>query len=298
MFQNFFTRRFAIALAFASALALALAGCDQEAMLQRMVPQEEAALAKELVAKIAAKDFTAVDERLASNLRTPEARAQLEQLATLLPPERPKSIRVVGSHTMSKSETTTYDLTFEYEYPQRWLLVNTVLQKRNGKLTLEGIHLTPIAQSLETINRFTFDGKGIPHYLVFVFAIVIPAFVIYALIMCVRTKLPRRKWLWLLFVAFGVVQFKFDWTTGAWAVQPIAFLFLGGGFAKMGPVAPYIFTLAFPLGAIAFMVKRRSLLSANDATPLAQADVPSALNSQERSKERHGEEDRNREHPR
>ncbi|MCZ8233722.1 MAG: hypothetical protein O9335_01060 [Inhella sp.] len=245
-----------------SLLALLLTGCSQEALFERFVPQEESALAKELIAKMAAKDFAAVESRLAGPLKTPDLREKLEQMSSLLPPEPPKSVKTVGANTSTSSAATTYNLTYEYEYPDRWIIATTVLERRDGQLILEGIHFMPSSQSLAATNAFTFKGKGIAHYTVFALAIAIPLFIVYALFVCARTKLPKRKWLWLLFVAAGVVQFQFDWTSGAWGVQPISFALLGAGFAKAGPVAPYVFTLAFPLGAIVFLLKRRSMLKA------------------------------------
>ncbi|MBQ0945532.1 hypothetical protein KAK07_19490 [Ideonella sp. 4Y16] len=127
------------------------------------------------------------------------------------------------------------------------------------------MHVTPRSTSLEAENAFTFDGKSALHYAVLVLAVGIPLFVVYALIACVRTQIPKRKWLWLLFVAVGMVQFRFNWTTGAWGVHPFSVALLGAGFAKAGPVAPYIFTLAFPLGAFVFLMKRRSFAQPADA---------------------------------
>jgi hypothetical protein len=78
-------------------------------------------------------------------------------------------------------------------------------------------------------------------------------------VVCARTRLAKRKWLWLVFVALGVVQFQFNWTTGAWGIQPLAFLLLGAGYTQAGPVAPLVFTLAFPLGALVFLARRKAL---------------------------------------
>jgi len=239
-------------------LSLALAACDQEAAFEKLVPKEEAALAKELIAKLVGKDFVAVEAQLAPNLKTAQLRSQLEEMAARVPPAAARSVRTVGSHTMTTPSHTTYDLTFEYEYPESWLVANVVLERRDGRLVVQGMHFTPNKQSLEALNRFTFQDKGLLHYVVFVLAIIIPATVVYALIMCVKTKIPKRKWLWLLFIAVGLVQFKFNWSTGAWGVQPLSFALFGAGFFKAGPVAPLIFTLAFPLGALAFLVRRRS----------------------------------------
>lgn len=244
-------------------LAVLLAGCDQEAMFEKFVPKEESTLARELIAKLAAKDFAAVESRLDSSLRTPDVREKLEQIARALPAEEPKSVRTVGINTNTSGAATTYNLTYEYEYPEGWVVANAVLERRDGQVTLQGIHFLPAKQSLAATNRFTFEGKGITHYVVFALAIAIPVFIVYALVVCARAKLPKRKWLWLLFVAVGLVQFQFNWTNGAWGVQPISFALLGAGFTQSGPAAPYIFTLAFPLGAIVFLLKRRSLLNSN-----------------------------------
>lgn len=234
-------------------------------MFEKFVPKEESALAKELIAKLSAKDFAAVESRLDIKLRTPDVRGKLEQMARALPTGEPKSIRMVGTNTSTASAATTYNLTYEYEYPEGWVVANAVLERRDGQVTLQGIHFLPSKQSLAATNRFTFEGKGIAHYIVFALAIAIPLFVVYALVLCARTKFPKRKWLWLLFVAVGLVQFHFNWTNGAWDIQPVSFALLGAGFTQAGPVAPYIFTLAFPLGAIVFLAKRRSLLKSNDA---------------------------------
>lgn len=244
--------------------AVLLAGCDQQAMFDKLAPSEEVAVAKDLVAKLAARDFTSIQASFGSALQTPDVRDKLEQVASLFPPEKPKAIRTVGANTMWMNSVATYNLTFEYEFPEKWLVVNTVLERKDGKLTLEGIHVTPTQQSLETLNAFSFEGKGLFHYIVFAAAIAIPVFVLYVLVLCARTKIAKRKWLWLLFVAVGVVQFHFNWTTGAWLVQPVAFSLLGAGFAKVGPVAPWVFTLAFPLGAIVFLYRRRSLKGSHD----------------------------------
>ncbi|MGE4049469.1 MAG: hypothetical protein AB7F38_00255 [Piscinibacter sp.] len=244
---------------------LAAAGCDQQAMLEKFVPQEEAAIAKEVIGKLAERNFDAAERSLADHLRTPDVQSKLAELARVLPEVKPKSVRTIGAHTMKTDSHTTYNLTFEYEFPESWVLANVVLERRGQNLVVQGLHLTPNKQSLETVNRFTFEGKGLLHYVVLALALLIPVVVIYAFVLCVRTKLPKRKWLWLVFIAVGIVQFQFNWTDGAWAVQPISFAFLGAGFFRAGPSAPYIFTLAFPLGALLFLLKRQAQPRTADA---------------------------------
>jgi hypothetical protein len=246
-------------------LALLLAACDEEAMFDTFVPKEEAALAKRVISQLAARDYASVEAQLDPSLRSPDLRSKLEEIARQVPSGEPTNIRTVGAHTNSTNSVTSFNLTFEYQYKDSWLLANAVLERRDGKVVVQGIHVTPRTRSLETENAFTLAGKSALHYAVLALAVAIPLLVVYALVACVRTKVPKRKWLWLLFVAVGLVQFQFNWTTGAWGIQPISFALLGAGFSKAGPVAPYIFTLAFPLGALVFLKKRRSFAQPVDA---------------------------------
>jgi hypothetical protein len=55
------------------------------------------------------------------------------------------------------------------------------------------------------------------------------------------------------------MRINFNWSTGAWSFQPLAFNLLGAGFHASGPYAPWIFDFGFPAGAMMFLIKRRSL---------------------------------------
>ncbi len=238
---------------------IVLAGCDQQAMFDKFIPQEEAAIAKRLLSQLAAKDYDSVEKQLDPSIQAPSIRGTLEQMAAVFPVGDPKSITTVGSNILTSGGSTTYNLTFEHEYARLWLLTNVVLQRRNGQITVLGLHVNPMTQSLKQVNRFTFEGKGLTHYIIFVLAIGVPIFILYALVLCFKTPISKRKWLWLLFVAFGLVQFSFNWTNGGYGVQPISFLLFGAGYFQAGPFAPFIFRIAIPVGAIVFLVKRRSL---------------------------------------
>jgi hypothetical protein len=117
-----------------------------------------------------------------------------------------------------------------------------------------------MAQSLQEYNRFALVGKNAIHYIVLSLVVAVPLFIVYALVLCLKTPIARRKWLWMLFIALGFSRLSFNWTDGAYKIQPISFSLLGAGFLKAGPYAPWIFTVAVPVGAIVFLVKRRSLV--------------------------------------
>ncbi|HYH42245.1 MAG TPA: hypothetical protein VD867_09695 [Burkholderiales bacterium] len=238
-----------------------LAGCEQQAAFEKFVPKEEAAAAKVILSRLAAKDYAEVERQMDPSVQAPSVRGSLEQVAALFPAGEPKSVHTVGSYTSTFNALTTYNLTFEHEYSDLWLLTNVVLQRRAGQLTLLRLQANLMKQSLKDTNRFTFEGKGPIHYIVFALAVAIPLFIVYALVLCFRTPIAKRRWLWVLFVALGFVQLSLDWATGAFDIQPLSFALLGAGFFQAGPYAPYLFNVSIPVGAIVFLARRRSLIA-------------------------------------
>ena len=256
----YFMRRLIVLL-----LPIVLLGCDRDAMFEKFIPKDEEAIAKGLIAKLSARDYPAVEAKVDKSLQSSDMRRKLEEIAELIPAEVPKSTHTIGAITNKFNEVTEYGLTIEYEYSESWLVATVSMRRSNDALTVFGIHVAPHKQSLETENAFSFTGKGWLHYVVICLAIIIPVLVVYAIVMCARTRIAKRKWLWLLFVAVGVFQLQLNWTTGAWSIQPLYFLLLGAGFSKGGPAAPLILAVAFPLGAVLFLLKRQSLRQVDSA---------------------------------
>jgi hypothetical protein len=240
-----------------------LAGCNQQEMFDKFVPKEESAIAKEVLSRLAAKDYSAVERQLDPSIQAASVQGALEQMASMFPGGEPKGVTTIGADTTTINGLTTYNLTFEHEYSNAWLLTNVVLQRRDGQVTILGLHVRPMKQSLKELNRFTFEGKSALHYIVFALAVAIPLFIVFALVLCFRTPIAKRKWLWLLFVALGFVQFRLNWTDGAYGIQPFSFALLGAGFFRTGLYAPIIVNIAIPIGAIVFLLKRRSLVAKN-----------------------------------
>lgn len=237
------------------ALIASLTACDQQAMIDKIAPQQEVALVKQLFAQLAARDYESVEKQLDPSLQTPTLRGALEDVAGQFPAGPPLSIRIIGSRTQFTTDTTIHDLTLEYEYSGSWLIGNAVLRSSGASRSFIAFRVTPRAQSLVSENAFSLGGKSPAHYLVLLGVVLIPLFVLIVLVLCIRTKSLKRKWAWILFVLLGLVQFSFNWTTGEWSVQPIAVLLFGSGFASAGPAAPLVFSLGLPVGAMVFMTR-------------------------------------------
>lgn len=185
----------------------------------------------------------------------------LKQIARFFPLEKPIEIKLLGSNTIKSSTGTAYRLTFQYHYPNKWLGVDVALNKANGQLLTTGIYVQPLNESLETSNEFSWQGKSFKHYLMFGAAIALPLFVLYALVLCIRTPIPKRKWLWIIFVLIGIPSLSFNWTTGEFWLDPLRFLLFSAAYWRPSPAAAVIIQISLPIGAVIFLYKRKKLVA-------------------------------------
>jgi len=239
------------------ALLVAAAGCDQQAWFERFAPKEEVEAAKAYLALFPKGDFDAIEKTIDPSLKGPELRPKLQRVAATFPREAPSAIRLMGYQSNSTGNRTLLNISLEYEYPASWLVASIVLEKTPAGTLVKGLQVEPVKESLARVNRFTFEGKGPAHYAVLAAAILIPLFVVFTLVLVIRTPMPKRKWLWIVFVLLGFVQLSFNWTTGELAFRTFAIELLGASFVKAGPFAPIILTVSFPLGAVWFLVRRK-----------------------------------------
>jgi hypothetical protein len=236
---------------------LMLASCDMQEFILRMVPHEDVVYANDFVALFAAHDFEQIEAKLDRTQMPAEIRPVLEKMAAMFPDETPQGVKIVGANVASKSEVSTTGLTLKYQYAKGALLVNVVLRKQGDKTLVTGVHVQPAQDVAEDGKRFPLEGKTATHYAVLAFAIAIPLLVIYALVLCIRMPIPKRKWLWVLFILVGVMQFTLNWTTGETTFTPVNIQLLGVGVVSPGVGAPWLLSVSMPLGAILFLLSRK-----------------------------------------
>lgn len=262
-------------LALASILA---AACSQQEMIDKSTPQAESAYAQKVVAELRAGDYAFVKQALAPQLRLPSIDEHLPKLARLFPKGAPKTVKIVGANTLSVSRPggpvkTQYELSYEYEFPDSWVVTHIVLAREQDRLQVTGIHIQPLAQSLEETNAFTLAGKGVLHWTFLLLAIAAALFCVYAFVACVCMKGLKRKWLWALFTLIGVFTVSINWSTGELGVQPLSLLLLSA--ATFGNAySPWFVNVAFPIGAVCFLWRRHVLLRGAVTVPAAPPSPP------------------------
>jgi hypothetical protein len=245
-----------------------LAGCDQKALLQKFVPKDDDAFARRFLDAVRAGDYDAADQMLDAALRGAKSASGLHDLNRVLAHGEPLSVEVIGCNVFTNASTQgttrTTNLSYQIHFSDSWAAGNVALGHPGGAMSVLGSHFQPVPDSLEALNRFTLTGKSMVHYLVFAACIAVPAFILVALVVCIRSRI-RRKWLWIIFILLGFVQSRLDWASGHVEVQPISFALFGASAFKPGPYAPWTLGFSIPVGAIIFLVFRRRLLL-DDAT--------------------------------
>jgi len=237
-----------------------LVACSQDELLQKFSSPEDQATAKSYIDQLRARKYDEIEKALDPSIRTASMRETLTKMAELIPNQEPTSIKLVGAHRFHMSDTTTVNTTFEYGYGDKWLLTNVAVRDKNGTKSIVGFNVNPIAQSLESQNRFSLSGKSGLHYAVFFAAVAVVLFTLYALVICVRTKPLKRKWLWILFILVGFGKLAVNWTTGEWGIAPFFVqLFSASAFAPL--YGPWTIAVSIPLGAAMFLVYKRSRLA-------------------------------------
>jgi hypothetical protein len=244
---------------------LILSGCgDPDSMIKKFTPPEDEAMATNYIALLRQKQFGPVEKDLDPSLKSVLTQDTLAKMAAAIPAQDPISVKVIGAQQVRNSDLYRINLSFEYQFPSKWVLINVATQKKDGVSTIIGFNIYPLTDSLENLNRFTLAGKNLLQYVTLAFAILIPIFSLYALVLCIRTKMKKRKWLWIIFIILGLGQFTVNWTTGEWHFVPLSFAFFG--VAAAAPMyMTWFISISLPLGAIIFLIRRRKIIASNES---------------------------------
>jgi hypothetical protein len=225
-------------------------GYDRASLLKKYTPQDDVAFAMHCVDLLLQGQYEEIENRLDVSIKNSETRDGLARMASFFP-SKPVSVKTVGSNVLHSRDSSTSSITLEYEFARGWLLAEVVVQTRDGVKAITGFHVTPIAEPVEVMNGFSLADKGISQYAGLCLAILISIFDLYVFVLCVRTKMGRKKWFWLILVLIGAGRLTLNWTTGQWSLTllsaqtPPLMMFCS-------PYGPWIIQIAAPLGAIAF----------------------------------------------
>lgn len=248
------------------AVLLFVSACSQADMLEKFIPKQEDANARAYIQELQDRRLDNIEEHLDSSIKTPSVHATLEKMSSFFPSDSLKSIKPVGAHTFTNNGVKEVNLTYEFEYPSKWLLVNVATRSKDGKTSIIGFNVVPQADSLENINKFSLTGKSISQYAFLALAIALVIFTLVTLVACIRIRPMKRKWLWIVGILCGIGKFGLNWTSGQIFFNVITVqLFSVSAFSEL--YGPWMVSISFPIFAILFWIKRKTLISQTTRLP-------------------------------
>ncbi len=232
-----------------------LLGCDEAALMKKWTPPEAEADARNYVELLRQGKFERIEHDLDASVTDSNIQDTFAKMAAIFPTGDPESVKVVGAHTFHGQGNSITDITLEYELPGKWVLATVGTQSKGNVSTITGFHVNPMADSLENLNKFSLRGKGASQYVILTCAVCALLFSLYALVLCLRTKTVKTKWLWVLFILVGLVRLAVNWTTGEFTFTLFAFQI--PCVAAIHPLyGPWTMALYLPLGAVLFLHHR------------------------------------------
>jgi len=239
-------------------------GYDRTSLLKKYTPQDDEALALHSVYLLFQDRYDEIENSLDPSIRNGDTHEHLVEMSQLFP-SKPISVKTVEATIIRGRDSRTTSITLEYEFARSWLLAQVVIRTKDGLKTITGFHVNPTAEPVEVMNEFTLDNKGFSQYAGLLLTLSVAALTLYAFVLCVRMKIGRKKWVWLLAILIGVCRITVNWTTGEWLFTPLGFLIppVTVSCSAYGPLVLHIFS---PVGAIAFLRLRKGL--ASEAVPL------------------------------
>lgn len=220
---------------------------------------DEARFGRETLALLLAGDLDATRARMSPNAARQATREACERMLAERPPGTPVGEpKLVRFDQVVSGDSRRADFTFEYAYPEGYLLAAVVVDTSEPAPLVTGLHLKRMTVPVERLNAFRLRGRTPRHYAMLAAALMVPALIVYALVACVRTPGLRYAPAWLALIVFGIGAVTLNWSTGRLAVRP-SVAFLGASLWRNGPYGPWLLTASLPAGALTFLALRRRL---------------------------------------
>jgi len=255
-----------------------LTACFPSRTLEKFADAEKQKVAREYIQRLVDGDLAGLAAELDPKFRKGNEAEKLKEMRALIPAGVPAVVNLVGYQTSRFARDVNYRVTHQFRSGPRWIVVNVTWRENpNLPRVLTGIQVTPLDRSLQEINAFSLRRvRPARYYVVLAAAILVPLFILVTLIVCLRTKFPRRKWLWIVFILVGFGQYSFNWTNGSTGWNVLHLQLFGAGAAAASMYAPWIISVSLPVGAVAFWIKRRRMKSRERGAESAEPEKGNA----------------------
>jgi hypothetical protein len=239
-----------------------LSACAPGALIEKIADDDKEKIARVYIQRLADGDVFGLVAELDPALRKPNVQAEFTKMTTVLPKEAPTTTNLVGYHVQFfPNQIPQYNLTYQFGYGSKWVLTNVAWRELpDGTRRIVGMSAHPLTQSLQETHALSLKRAGPRHYVFLVGVIGVPVFILVTLVTCIRTKIARRKWLWIVFILLGFARFSLNWSTGQMEFTPLSGLLFGASAMARSIYSPWVLSFALPFGAALFWARRRHLM--------------------------------------
>ena len=119
---------------------------------------------------------------------------------------------------MTGNKMSTYNLGYEYDYGNLWVYYTFQIIEIENNLSISSFNMERSNQSLSSIHQFEIKGKSLAHFLWLGISILVTLFILITLVFAIKTPL-KKKWVWILFILFGIGAASLNWTTGEFEIK-------------------------------------------------------------------------------
>jgi hypothetical protein len=251
---------------------LKLAGNNRAGLMRGNTPLRQESIAWHCSDLLREGRYSDVIQLLQPGVVGAETRQSLTAIHDILTEREPVSVKVIDAQKFRREGVEITNIVLDYEFPSavkktssdtellpaKWVFVTFSIRSTEDSIT--GIHAVTSEQSIEAINAFTFKNKGVSQYTAFAAGILLNAFAVYAITLCVTAKIGLKKWLWIVLMLFTFILVSVNWTTGDWSFDTVSL-----GF-KLPPLpanlvcsayGPWNLKLGLPIAAIVFVLYRK-----------------------------------------
>lgn len=180
-----------------------------------------------------------------------------------------KPVEYVSNITVFKGETVkNYKISYEYSFDKGYVLFLTTLQEKDNRLMITGFDGKFLQAPLSELTKFSLQEKTVAHYLILLFSITIPIFILITFIVMLSSKISiKKKIIWgLIILVVSFPRLFIDWNSGEVGFNLLNLRLLGGGFSRANLYSAWILSFNVPIGAILFWFKRQQMLNSFNKT--------------------------------
>lgn len=254
--------------------AVFLSGCGFRNITVIYVPKDADAFARDYLNMLKKGDIDGAMSATNKDLLTDKAKEQFLEISRVLDKGELLSAEVVKFYNMkwyfSKEKKTLID--YQLQLEGAWVEAIVVVEGGDGAMSVSGVYVEPLPKSLREIHSENFYAKPPQQYMVAFIAFIIPIFIFYTLILCFFMPV-RFKAVWAILIVVGIARLSLDWTTGQIAFYPFSLMFFGAEAVKDGIYGPWVLSVSFPLGAVAFHAYNK-MMRAGGSSVRSGAEVP------------------------